>query len=163
MVTASGEQASARIRVPETIQIVNWPLRDEGLRIWLVGLVMIGIGMLAAEISNSAAMGTFCGAALLLSTWRFWLPVTFELGTKGLVQSTLIFRWRIPWRCFARFETRPQGVWLMRDAEPTPWSSMRGIHVQCRDQQEQVLDSLRFFLAARRQRAANTTRTFTSE
>ena len=132
------------------------------MRIWLTGLGMAGLGVAAAFVSGNSSMGTVCFAALMFSCWRLWLPVTFDLGTKGITQSTLVFRWRIPWRCFARYETRQRGVWLLIDAEPAPLSTLRGIYLPWSDQEDQVLAVLDFFLAARRQRAANTTRTYAS-
>ena len=162
MSSASSAQATTRLRVPETVRIVSWPLRDSGPQVWLAALGIIGVGVASGLISQNWQMGTFCFAALMFSCWRLWLPVTFELGTKGITQSTLVFRWRIPWRCFARYESRERGVWLLSDAEPTSFSTLRGIYVRWADQQEQVLAVLEFFLSARRQRAANTTRTYTT-
>ncbi len=107
-------------------------------------------------------MGGLCSVTLMLSCWRLWIPVTFELGTKGITQSTPVFRWRIPWRCFARYETRHRGVWLLNDAEPAPFSTLRGTYVPWSDQEVQVRAVLDFFLASRRHRAANTTQTYNS-
>lgn len=162
MSSASAAQTTTRLRVPETVRIVNWPLRDNGLQVWLAGLAIMGAGVGAGMVAGNSTMGAVCFAALMFSCWRLWLPVTFELGTKGLTQSTLVFRWRIPWRCFARYETRRRGVWLLSDTAPKAFSTLRGVYVHWSDQEEAVLTVLDFFLAARRRRAANTTRTYTS-
>lgn len=158
----SASHAATRLRVPETVRIVYRPLRDGGLRMWLTGLAIVGISVGAGALSDNVAMGAICFGCLFLSTWRVWLPVTFVMGTKGISQSTLVFRWRIPWRCFARYETRPRGVWLLSDADPSALSTLRGVFVPWSDQETQVVAVLDFFLAPRRQRAANTTRTFAS-
>lgn len=121
---------------------------------------MIGAGLAAGVVAGNATMGAVCFAALMISAWRLWLPVTFELGTKGITQSTLVFRRRIPWRCFARYEKRRRGVWLLADAAPSPFSTLRGIYICWSNQEEQVLAVLEFFLAARRPRAPISTRTF---
>jgi hypothetical protein len=142
------------------VRIVHWPLRDGGPWVWLVGLGIAGVGVVAGVVSGYSMMGGVCFATLMLSCWRLWLPVTFELGTKGISQSTLVFRWRIPWRCFARYETRNRGVWLLSDAEPAPFSTLRGVFVPWSDQAVQVRAVLDFFLAARRHRAANTPQTY---
>jgi len=123
---------------------------------------MVGLGVVAWIVSDNIGMGFVCAGALLLSSWRLWLPVTFELGTKGVCQSTWFYKWRIPWRCFARFETRPRGVWLLCDTSPSPFSTARGIFIGWSNQETQILAVLEFFLAARRHRAANTTRTYAS-
>ena len=162
MSSDSTAQATTRLRVPEPVRIVHWPLQDAGLRIWLTGLGIAGVGVTAGFVSGNSIMGAVCFTTLMCSCWRLWFPVTFDLGTKGITQSTLVFRWRIPWRCFARYETRQGGVWLLSDAEPAPLSTLRGIYLPWSDQQDQVLAVLDFFLAARRQRAANTTRTYAS-
>ena len=159
-ISSTSAHATPRPRVPETVRIVNWPLREGGLYVWLKGLAIVGFGLAAGVVSGSATMGAVCFAALLFSSWRFWLPVTFELGTKGVAQSTLVFHWRIPWRCFARYETRPRGVWLLTDAEPSPFSTLRGVYVGWSDQEEQMLAVLEFFLAGGRRRATISTRTF---
>jgi len=162
LTSQSASAVSTRLRVPDAVRIDYRPLRDGGLRMWSMGLGILGIGVTAAMVADNLAMGAVCVICLLVATWRIWLPITYELGTKGITQSTLVFRWRIPWRCFARYETRPRGVWLLSDADPTPVSTLRGIYVPWSDQESQVVAVLEFFLAPRRQRAANTTRTFAS-
>jgi hypothetical protein len=128
----------------------------------MVGLGIAVVGVVAGVVSEKPLMGVVCFVSLMLSCWRLWLPVTFELGTKGITQSTLVFRWRIPWRYFARYETRHRGVWLLNDAEAAPFSILRGTYVPWSDQAVQVRAVLDFFLSARRHRAANTTQTFNS-
>lgn len=157
---AAATHTSTRLRVPETVRVVSWPLRDGGLAVWLTAIAIAGVAGAAGLVSQNWAMGTICFAALTLSSWRLWLPVTFELGTKGVTQSTLVLRWRIPWRSFARYEKRPQGVWLFAGAEPTPFASLRGVYVPWADDEERVLAVLDFFLSARRARAPVSTRTF---
>lgn len=164
--SAAGASAShtttTRLRVPEPVRIVNWPLREAGLRVWLTGLGIVTGSTAAGLIASNPAMGAVCCATLMLASWRLWIPVTFELGTKGVTQSALIFRWRIPWRCFARYETRSHGVWLLNDTEPTPFSTLRGIYVDWLDREPQVMAMVEFFLAARRPSAPISTRTYVS-
>ncbi|MDP6555682.1 MAG: hypothetical protein QGF59_01645 [Pirellulaceae bacterium] len=162
MSSASTAQATTRLRVPETVRIVQWPLRDEGPQVWLAGLGIAGVGVAAGVVSGNSIMGAVCFTTLMSSCWRLWFPVTFELGTKGIIQSALVFRWRTPWQCFPRYETRHRGVWLLSDTEPSPLSTLRGIYVPWSDQQDQVLAVLDFFLAARRQHGATSTRTYAS-
>jgi len=144
------------------VRFVHWPLRDRGPQVWLVGLGIAGVGVVASAISGYSMMGAVCSFTLVLSSWRLWLPVTFELGTKGITQSTLVFLWRIPWHCFARYETRHGGVWLLNDAKPAPFSTLRGTYVPWSDQAVQVRAVLDFFLSSRRHRAAQTTQTYNS-
>ena len=162
MSSASAAQTTTRLRIPETVRIVNWPVRDGGVRVWLTVVAVVAASIAAGLVSGIPAMGFVCFVALMLSCWRLWLRVTFELGTRGVTQSTLVFRWRVPWRCIARYEKRPHGVWLLSDVEPSPISTLRGIYVPCADQEDQLLAVLDFFLAARRQSEAGTTRTYAS-
>ena len=162
MSSATTAQTTSRLRVPETVRIVNWPLRDTAVRVSLAGLVITSISVIAWLVSGLPTTGAVCFVALMLSCWRLWLPVTFELGTKGIKQSTLFFRWRVPWRCIARYEIRSHGVWLLSDVEPSPLSTLRGIYVNWSDQEDQLMAVLDFFLAARWQGESATTRTYAS-
>src|SRR5262245_58455123 len=100
-----------RIRVaPEAITLWVWGLRDLGWYGWLnllvAGAVSYGMGWL----TGIPLVGWGTVLVLLLTQWRFWLPIRFELGPQGISQTVLSRTTRIPWTAILNYEIRPRAV-----------------------------------------------------
>lgn len=142
--------------------VTNWPLRDEGLRAWLMLGLLAALAAAAGGAARSWPMAVFVLASLAVAAWRLWVPVTFEVGPKGLVQTALGRRRRIGWGELARCEPRRHGVLLLWEAEPGPLTPLRGLYIRWRDQSQRdaLIETLDFYLS-RRPNPQATTRTYT--
>ena len=72
---------------PPSLQIVNWPLRDDGIRGWLMVVLLVGVAAVAGEVAHSVPMGSVAFVALATAAWRLWIPVRFEFNTKGITET----------------------------------------------------------------------------
>jgi hypothetical protein len=137
------------IHHPLSLQLVNWPLRQDGVRAWLMVALLLGVSAASGSIARSYGMGCLVFVALAFSVWRLWVPVKFELTSKGLTQSVLGRRRRIPWSEFARFEVRQKGVLLFVDQDSSPLAALRGVFIRWQDQRAPLLEILETYLRAR--------------
>lgn len=145
---------------PPSVQLVNWPLRDDGVRAWLMVAMFLAVAVVGGSISRSPSMGLLVFAALALAAWRLWIPARFEFGSNGVIQTVLGRRRRTPWAEFDRYEIRRRGVLLLADAETSPLAALRGLFVRWQNQRDELLAVLDFFVNARVNPQASTTRTY---
>src|SRR5262245_54455348 len=100
--------------IPDEVWLVDWPLREEPIGSSLALALAAGAGWLAAWATGSAVMGILILALLALTLWRTWLPVRYQLGTGGVVQSVLGWDRRIAWLEIGRYELQKDGVIFFR-------------------------------------------------
>ena len=90
----SSTTTSSPARTDETgplqLQLVNWPLRDQPRRSIGMILLLVLVSILTGQASESLSMGLLAGSAALVASWRYWLPVTYEIGPYGIRQ--LVFK-----------------------------------------------------------------------
>ena len=87
-------------------------------------------GSFAGEISESSLMGFFAASALVLSTWRRWVPITFEISRTGVQRTILGKKFRCTWQQVGRYEVRPNGIWLLPESQPTPGEFFCGLFIE---------------------------------
>lgn len=129
--------------VPEDVVIWNWPLRDEGLKAWIVLVAAVVVVTLVWAIGANLVFELFTCAMLALALWRLWLPVKWELGLTGVTMVVLGFRRRIPWLSVARYELRDAGVWLFADRAASP---QRGTFIAYGGQKQRVQACIQYYL-----------------
>jgi len=147
MSTVSGREAIGfQVALPEEVHLVNWPLRDDAVRAWLgLGAAVI-VAVMAAVLAESRAMGLLSFSVLAAALWRLWLPVTFQVGQKGIVHKALGRRRRIPWSRIARYEIRRDGVLLLPVEDTSPLAVMRGLYIRWGPQRDQLLAWVRHYV-----------------
>jgi len=141
--------------------VVNWPLRDGGIRAWAMVFGLAMIAAVAAVVAQSRIMGGACFVALVIATWRLWLPVVFEFRSRGVVYSVLGRARQIPWSQVARFESKRRGLLLFAEDDRSPLAPLRSIHVQWNGQQAAILEAVKYYTSARVSVAS--TRTYLDE
>jgi len=143
----SARDGSSRLRqAPEEVTVDDWPLRDRPLGASVALTLAAGLTWLSVWATGVAAVGAAIGVALLLTLWRSWLPVRFQLGSGGIVQTVLGWRRRIPWTAIRRYEPRGEGVLLLADASRAGMSPLRGLYLHCGDKREAVIAQLEHHL-----------------
>ena len=96
--------------------------------------------------SPQVAYGGIALAALLIVTWRTWLPRRFEIGATG-VQERVLWRKRlIPWHAILQYEISPGGVLLMPDPVVNGLSPLRGIYIPWGQRRQELLAQLEYHL-----------------
>jgi len=138
---------SSRIRqAPEEVTIDDWPLRDRPMGASLAVTLAAGLAWLAVWATGNVVVGAAIGVALLLTLWRTWLPMRYQLGSGGIVQTVLGWRRRIPWMAIRRYEPRSDGVLLFSDAAVVGFAPLRGLYLHCGGKREAVIAQLQHHL-----------------
>jgi hypothetical protein len=139
--------SSLRLRTaPEEIAIDDWPLRDRPLPSSLAVTLAAGASWLAMWATHQPAIAITIAALLVLTLWRTLLPVRYELGPAGVVQSVLGWRRRIPWMAIDHFEPHADSVLLSPDAAVSALSPLRGLVVPCGAKRDAVIALLEYYL-----------------
>ena len=131
---------------PDEVEITVWPLHDDPLRSWSLVMGAVALSAFAGWIGASFAMGLLCLAAILIALWRMWVPVTFHLGPRGIVQTVLGRQTRFLWSSVARFEVHSSGVSLLPDADPTPLNKLRSLYIRFQGKKEAILELVEYYV-----------------
>ena len=145
-------EPAQRVRVaPEEVTLHVWPLRQQPLASLLALALAAGASWLLGWASGRPWWGVLAVAGLLVTLWRTWLPVSYELGVSGITQRALGRQRRIAWPAIRGYQVRGNGVLLVPDAQIAPLAPLRGLYLPWLDQREreQVLASLEYHLAGR--------------
>jgi len=141
---------SARQRVaPVDIVLTNWPLRDQKIACCAAALAFVGISIGVGWLAGHWGVSVGAGIALFVSTWRWWIPVTFGFGPAGINQTILGRTFRKPWAAVVRYDKLARGVLLLPDADGAPVATLRGRYVAWHDRRDELLTLLDFYLAPR--------------
>jgi hypothetical protein len=146
------EPAAESHHPPGSLQLTNWPLRDDAPPAWSSLIGAAALAGLAGWLSGSGAMGLLSFAALAVSLWRYWIPVVYEFGPRGVAEFVLTRRRRISWRAIARYEVRRRGVLLLADAGHSPLAPLRSLYIRWGRQREELLAIVEYYLGARNSR-----------
>jgi hypothetical protein len=77
-----------------------------------------------------------------LATWRYWLPVDFDLDASGITQRLGRRRWRIPWTSVGGYTLRPQGVALWPTGADGLAAAARAIVIPWNGQRDALLAAI---------------------
>jgi hypothetical protein len=126
MSTSSFTAAEGIIPEPlPVLQLRNWTLVDHPSAGALLILLVIFSVAATMWFSGSVALSASCLVALVLALWRMWLPVRFELDSRGVQQILWGRRHFFPWSCIDHFQVDRRGVLLVprREASRVPLAS----------------------------------------
>ncbi len=152
--TSQSVRKQPAVAAPKPVELLlaNWPLRDDGPLGWLVAIGAVAASVAVGWVAHSALMGVVSFAALSIALWRLWVPVTFELGPRGVVQIVLGRRRRIPWSSLARYQVRSRGVLLLADDGRGPAAALRGLFLRWGRHREVLLAVVERYLGHRESR-----------
>ena len=131
---------------PVPIQWRSWPVREGAFRTSLVLLGLVAAWALVRWITGQMHLALLAMAALGLSLWRFFLPVTFELNAHGVDHSLLGRRRQVPWQAIGRYEICKSGVLLLPQADRCPIDVFRGLYLPWGSHRVEVLAHVRYHL-----------------
>jgi hypothetical protein len=146
----SSTTASSPARTDETgplqLQLVNWPLRDQPRRSIVMILLLALVSILTGQASESLSMGLLAGSAALVASWRYWLPVTYEIGPYGIRQLVFKRVRRLSWRQVGRIEIRNQGIRFLPDHDPAQLANLRGLYIYHPGQEETLKHVVNYYM-----------------
>jgi hypothetical protein len=156
---SNSDVTSGRTRMAApTVTLKSWPPRDEP-RSWIV----LGLGFAAAiaagQITGRWATGALILGLILAATWQFWVPVTFELGSKGVIRRVMMWRQRVAWSEFSQYETHSHGVFLRHHSDQMPFGVLNGLFLPSRPPHTDLMTVLDYYLKSRTSDPTITTQT----
>lgn len=134
---------------PANLQLVNWPLRDDGVAGWGFVVFVMGVAVVVGLLAQNAGLTLLSFAAMSLTMWRMWIPVTFELGPKGILQTVWRRKRRIVWSAVRRCRVQRRGVLLLFHDDPSRLSNVLGLYVRWGERRDELLAILRYYIASR--------------
>ncbi len=125
--------------LPTVVQWRSWPLADGWRRLWPFAL-LISVVLMAITVSSGSFLAfALVALAFVAATRRIWLPIRYEVNSRGLVQSCLGRVRRLDWSAVQRLELLPDGLRLLWYAEPGPFDAWRSLFVPWKDHKGAVL------------------------
>ena len=147
MSTASARGNSAWAdEPPPLVRWRRWPLRDNFLfgAMALVGLAAVGLLVYWQTDRLHLAIGA--ALAIAIATWRFFVPVTFELNAEGVHQWVFGRHRRIPWSEIRQHQIFSSGVLLLPYEHGSPIEVMQGLFLPWGMRRDEILAQIRYYL-----------------
>ena len=158
MSSSASDQSAPRLTpAPRSVTVVNWPLRDGGVRAWLMLILLGAAAAMAGMVVQSGLMGGLCFAALALAAWRLWIPVTFEFRSRGVLYRVLGVSRRIPWTRIVRLEVRRDALLLFGEDDPSQLAVLRSLYIRFNGQRDAIMAVVDYYTRARTAAASTLT------
>ena len=130
----------------EPIRWRSWPLMKSPVRSGAVLAGVATVGLLVWAAVGNWLLGLLAAAALAVSLWRFFMPVTFALSEYGVDQWVYGRRLRIPWQAIRRYQVCSAGVLLVPHGERTIMAPFRSLYLPWEGHCDEVLAYMRHYL-----------------
>ena len=124
----------------------SWPLRESWSRSLLVVIALLIGGLLVRWLTGQTYLAVAASLALVLASWRFFIPVEFALSERGVDQRVFRRRRRISWQAIRRSEVCSAGVLLLPDEDRSVMAPFRGLYVPWKTHREEVLAHVRRYV-----------------
>ncbi len=134
---------------PSNLRLTNWALRDNGILAWTVLACLVGGVIVAAIAAHSVVVAAVGLAAFFATTWRQWIPVEFEFGPRGIVETIMGRRRRISWSAVRSWRIRSQGIFFSPIAEFVPLAALRGLYVRWGDNRDDLIAIVNYYAGRR--------------
>ncbi|REJ91489.1 MAG: hypothetical protein DWQ35_14180 [Planctomycetota bacterium] len=123
-----------------------WPLVDRPLVSLGVVALMAALGWGVAVGSGGWYWGVLAAMALALSLWRYLLPVTFDVGIRGLRQDSLLQQARTSWSDIRAVRRCRGGLLMLPGTDDRPLDAMRGLFVPWGPHRAELLQLVALYL-----------------
>lgn len=110
----------------------------------LAGLVAVGLFVYWQTGRLHLAIGA--ALAIAVTTWRFFVPVTFELNAEGVHQWVFGRHRRIPWSEIRQHQIFSSGVLLLPYEHGSPIEVMQGLFLPWGMRRDEILAQIRYYL-----------------
>lgn len=140
------EQAAPAREVPPPLRWRSWPAGESLWRTFAGVAALTAAAGVVQWVAQRPALTCLAVAVLVIASWRFFLPVEFQLNEEGVEQRVLGRRCRIAWQAIEDHQVCASGVWLLPWPDRRPWATFRGLYLPWTTHREQVLAHIRYHL-----------------
>ena len=131
------------------LRVTCWMARQSPVLSASIAVTIAVTGTIASWVSESPLMGFLATAALGLSTWRRWVPITFDITRTGVERTILGKKFRCTWQQVGRYEVRDNGIWLLPESQPTPGEFFCGLFIETDSDRESLADTIDYCFRTR--------------
>ncbi len=125
----------------------SWPLKEYPLHTTLVAGTLLAVAIAVHWLTGRVHLAVASVIVLVVTSWRFFLPVTFELSEAGIDYWVLGRRRRLAWEAVRAWKICRDGV-LLLPQEDASWAAwLNGLYVPCSRHKEQFLELLERYVA----------------
>lgn len=136
-------QLTARPATPVPTAWRSWPVVDSPSELVLLTTAIVAIVGVAYRFGGPLTAIT-AGVAMLVVSWRRYVPTFYELSALGVSENCLGRKRRIPWISIDRFVLGRKGAYL--SSAGAPLELLRGLYLPWGGQREQIVTTLRYYL-----------------
>jgi len=121
---------------------VSFPVREEPVKGFLVGLFIISLSFLIGIIW-SMIFGLLSLLLLWLSLLPFFTPTYYIIDEDGVVVKKIFYTIKKQWQDFHSFYPDKFGVLLSPFSKPTPLENYRGTYLRFNNNRDEVLEFIK--------------------
>lgn len=121
------------------LTLLNWPLIQDGWRSVFYVSLTTTVTIVTGYFTGHRPSAMLAALAMVVSMWRFWMPVRFHFNYNGLTQSVLGRQRLIPWRFVHRHEVLQHGILFYFTADRSPLALVSSLYVDWRDRRDELL------------------------
>ncbi len=145
--------ASQAVLNDDVAEIVwrSWPLREAAPLSWLVPAGVLAVAGLVQMVVGSTPLSIATLLILLLSLWRFFVPIRYTVSRDGVLQEFWGQRRWIGWHAVGKYQVHEQGIVLYRAAQPIGLDALWSVYVPCGNRCPEVLGLLHRYARRLRQ------------
>ena len=140
---ASGSSAgstSALSQRPE-FTTVCWLPKSQPLLFTGVSLVYLAVVLGVFWFSEDLAMASASLVALLLVSWRLWIPIRFHIGPTGIIQSVLGQQRQLGWGYVRQIRPHRRGLQVIHQSTGDQYNLRKTIVISVSFVQQELLQS----------------------
>ncbi|MBA62708.1 MAG: hypothetical protein CMJ76_10130 [Planctomycetaceae bacterium] len=146
---SSAESTSALSQRPE-FTTVCWQPRSQPLLFTGVSLVYAAVVFSVYWFSQGWAMAAVSLVALMLVSWRLWVPIRFHIGPTGLIQSVLGQQRQLGWGYVQQVLPHRGGLRVIYQTTADQYSLRKTIVIcVAYNQQEDLKSTFEYYLQDR--------------
>jgi hypothetical protein len=124
-------------------------LVDGGIKSLALVAAAVATCAVAGYVSGSVVWTSLATGAIVVSLWRFFVPVYFEFSAMGITQQMWGRRRRIAWQFIERCEICRAGIFLL--PHDAPLAVFRGLYIPWGIHRAEVLALVQFYLPRARE------------
>ncbi|QGJ71514.1 Hypothetical protein PBC10988_32210 [Planctomycetales bacterium 10988] len=129
--TRSGSKGSdsQKINRRDRLEWRVWPIYDGDFYAWMLLFGMMILAAAATWLTGRLEIGLLTFCLLLLTTWQFFVPITYQAHFDG-IQRRIFRRWlRLPWQRIRTYRVFPNGVFLSLQSSGQTAEALRGTFI----------------------------------
>ena len=138
----------------ESLRWTSWPIFDERPEAWLMTIFAIAVGVGTGVISHSLITGIFALVLLTVTLSRLWLPVSYEVGTLGIIEVVWKRRRCLAWRQIAGYRVFKNGVLIFHALDENAGSGLFGMYIPTTGHRDAILSVLKRYVGGELGRSA---------